>query len=1451
MTALDEFRHLSTLLGVVERLGSPKRVQTLTFRDTTGKVVGHLTLESGMIRFGVSVEGQSGVDEEFLREATPYSALLQRLIERKPLEAAESQRLEGVPLLLRRIFRSLTARILRRLSTHCDLRRIEVQVEGEDESPPSPLARVMNHAFPPVELLLTAGRSGTVRYADAAARIYETPPTMAEQRWLFEWQADDQSCPWPVMTNRQAELKVATVSQIGMLGQELARYLTVTQKTETPLRVRSQIVCSDSYVYFLVSTQQYFALFVYQSDQLDRVVKSLEGLVGSDCAADGALPPSNMSAGSTQVISATKATAVTSVPKVRTRWPAKVVTVPGIGVPRLLGPAAPTVAPAVRNANRVAMPVVTGTQDAPAKASPAGAAAAGGRDVKAGAAAAAPVSAVALASAGAASATAAARTDVAPARLPPASVSVPPLRPQSPPPTIAVVAAVSPALGETKEQPPFALARLSASSRSSPTTEAEEWLMAAGLVDTAALADSSQASAGLAATLPPVAAAPSAPTPTPASSLAVELAVAPGSPLSVLAPSGTIMTLPLAPSLPSPPEPALLAARPEPELQSPVVPAPIALPPEPDPMQSPATPASVACRPEPEPNRTPAPEQPRPPERVAAAVPVRASAAQTTAVASSADQAPSFENPLLTVRKFSARLEGRTILKDIGFALGRHGVYAMMGPGGSGKSSMLGILSGRNRAGTGWMLSGEITYQGSLLGSAARPAVVGQKISRPAVSLRSYLLEYVDYPDSKRDGERIVELLSHCQLDRLARSLDAVLGTPPLGLSAGEWWRLAIARELLADPPLLCVDEPTAGLADAEAQPMVSLLRAEGQRRTVLLVSHNQQHVRECSDYVILLAAGQLQEYRSTQDFFEQPRSKAARDYVRTGGCYAPSPDTKAEDLDLSQLADAEPDTAQATAESLYLSESANAPSSHELPTAPAVAPQTSRPDVEPPSAPKSESRKLLTHAESAGYAGSLATEVLWQDTAPVLRLRGFGVTFGSRSVIAGLDLDIGASGIHLLVISDGMEKRLLLRALCGPQSKQLRCTGQAAYQGNMPSDGNAPVLVAPDVRMMSRTAGEYLMANFPARARSSREEQREQAVQLVQRAGFPSLVSRLDQLVSNLELPERRVLDVLSAVSTDPALLCLDEPLSQMSVDGQERLLALLLLVAKQRALLIMAQDAGPFLRDGGKSRLVVGYCTEGVLSAAPPPALSGPEPDAPRSPEIAQRGSSRERYGEASATPPWAPDVAAAAEPGRQGGESKSSFARPTGCGGPRGFQWLREGSLAGMPAPGMTADLEYDLDLIRGTGVTCLVTLTMTPLPAEVLRQHGLQSLFFPIEDMGAPTLEAAAKVCDQITELLAQGQVVGFHCKAGYGRTGTMLASQLIWEGADAKTALAQVRAIDPNWVQSDSQENFLGRLAVWRQDNRTPRNLATSRLDDRAEKSEPRWDARTNSNLKEE
>jgi atypical dual specificity phosphatase len=147
-----------------------------------------------------------------------------------------------------------------------------------------------------------------------------------------------------------------------------------------------------------------------------------------------------------------------------------------------------------------------------------------------------------------------------------------------------------------------------------------------------------------------------------------------------------------------------------------------------------------------------------------------------------------------------------------------------------------------------------------------------------------------------------------------------------------------------------------------------------------------------------------------------------------------------------------------------------------------------------------------------------------------------------------------------------------------------------------------------------------------------------------------------------------------------------------------------------------------------------------------------------------------------------------------------------------GPRGFLWLKQGALAGTPRPGIVADLEHDLAALKRVGVTVLMSLTQTPVDSAAVQAHGMRHIAAPIRDMRAPTVAQARELCVQIESLIAQGEVVAVHCRAGLGRTGTILASHLIWEGRSALDALETVRRIEPKWVQSDEQVWFLEEFA---------------------------------------
>jgi atypical dual specificity phosphatase len=143
------------------------------------------------------------------------------------------------------------------------------------------------------------------------------------------------------------------------------------------------------------------------------------------------------------------------------------------------------------------------------------------------------------------------------------------------------------------------------------------------------------------------------------------------------------------------------------------------------------------------------------------------------------------------------------------------------------------------------------------------------------------------------------------------------------------------------------------------------------------------------------------------------------------------------------------------------------------------------------------------------------------------------------------------------------------------------------------------------------------------------------------------------------------------------------------------------------------------------------------------------------------------------------------------------------------PRGFFWVEPDRLGGLPRPGILDDLDRDLEGLRSLGVTVLVSLeeTRTVEPAR-LAGLGIVSLHFPVPDMGAPALAATSELCASIAARLARGDVVAFHCRAGLGRTGTLLASQLVWCGETAVRAIDRVRLINARCIQSEEQARFL-------------------------------------------
>jgi atypical dual specificity phosphatase len=425
----------------------------------------------------------------------------------------------------------------------------------------------------------------------------------------------------------------------------------------------------------------------------------------------------------------------------------------------------------------------------------------------------------------------------------------------------------------------------------------------------------------------------------------------------------------------------------------------------------------------------------------------------------------------------------------------------------------------------------------------------------------------------------------------------------------------------------------------------------------------------------------------------------------------------------------------------------------------------------------------------------------------PLLVLRNFGVAFGRAPVLADIRLEVPARGMIVLVGPAGSGKSTLLRTLAGVNDAHPSFTrwGFAQLDGLPLFGGEAHTararisLVTQHSRFFVSTVRENLVSALPDRSTLTRAEQTEVAHRLLVQNGLWALAEELQTEVLALPSVAQRALAIVRAVANNPLLLLVDEPTSGLDDADAVDVLALLRAQARARAVVFVTHNQRHARASGGTTVLLGGGRV--LDSDATPQFFGEPKTDTAR--WFVATGGSRH------------PSPASAE--GDLDDESEQPTPLPSGVTDalakssvhPLGFFWVEPNRLGGLPRPGILADLALDLAGLRGLGVTVLVTLEQTlTVDPGLLASIGIHSLHFPVPDMGAPEIGPAAELCAEVESRIARGEVVALHCRAGLGRTGTLLASQLIWGGETALRAIERLRQINPHCIQSDEQARFL-------------------------------------------
>ncbi|MGE0499426.1 MAG: urea ABC transporter ATP-binding protein UrtD [Rhizobiaceae bacterium] len=213
----------------------------------------------------------------------------------------------------------------------------------------------------------------------------------------------------------------------------------------------------------------------------------------------------------------------------------------------------------------------------------------------------------------------------------------------------------------------------------------------------------------------------------------------------------------------------------------------------------------------------------------------------------------------------SVAFDGFKAINELSLVLDRGEMRAIIGPNGAGKTTMMDIVTGKTHPD-----QGEVFFDGQVDLTRHDEADIammgiGRKFQKPTV-FESHTVED-NLVLSLKGPRSIFPALFHRRSADEAKRIDEILGVVRLGdkrderaanLSHGQKQWLEIGMLLAQDPKLLLVDEPVAGMTDAETEETARLLKDINETHSVIVVEHDMHFVRELGVKVTCLHEGSV-----------------------------------------------------------------------------------------------------------------------------------------------------------------------------------------------------------------------------------------------------------------------------------------------------------------------------------------------------------------------------------------------------------------------------------------------------------------------------------------------------------------------------------------------------------------------------------------------------------------
>ena len=219
---------------------------------------------------------------------------------------------------------------------------------------------------------------------------------------------------------------------------------------------------------------------------------------------------------------------------------------------------------------------------------------------------------------------------------------------------------------------------------------------------------------------------------------------------------------------------------------------------------------------------------------------------------------------VLEIEDLGVSFDGFKAVDGFNFYLARNHVHVIIGPNGAGKTTVLDLICGKTLA-----TSGSVKFKGKELRGRKEYKIVrdgiGRKFQNPSIYENLTVFENLELSHPTGRGviggllfRRTAVIRQQCEDIAAQIGLADKLETEAGILSHGQKQWLEIGMILMQEPEIIMLDEPVAGMSVRERSETAALLRRISKDRSVLVIEHDMEFVREIADRVTVMHLGKI-----------------------------------------------------------------------------------------------------------------------------------------------------------------------------------------------------------------------------------------------------------------------------------------------------------------------------------------------------------------------------------------------------------------------------------------------------------------------------------------------------------------------------------------------------------------------------------------------------------------